>query len=156
MDDISISVSLDLDADGFLNRECPTCEQTFRWFSHEENDPNTEHVDQYFCPLCGVPAGVDSWWTTEQLDQIRNVTNPELGRHIQDLFHESFKGISGITFTAHDDFDLELPTSGTLGEIDEVAMVIVESPCHPNEPVKVPERMLERLHCLVCGSLFAI
>jgi hypothetical protein len=32
MSDMSVSMSLPLDEDGFLRRECPTCERQFRWW----------------------------------------------------------------------------------------------------------------------------
>ena len=35
-------------------------------------------------------------------------------------------------------------------------MVIVTSPCHAWEPIKVPEERSGRLHCLVCGAAFAV
>ena len=28
-------------------------------------------------------------------------------------------------------------------------MVIVQPPCHPNEPLKVPEDATERVHCMI-------
>lgn len=46
-DEIKISVSIPLDDDGFLRRECPTCEQEFKWFNHDEGDQNAQLVDHY-------------------------------------------------------------------------------------------------------------
>ncbi len=34
-------------------------------------------------------------------------------------------------------------------------MIIVESPCHPWEPIKVIEDWHDPLHCLICGERFA-
>ena len=45
-DEIRVPVSLPLDSDGFLRRECPTCEREYKWFSHQEGDPNAEIVDR--------------------------------------------------------------------------------------------------------------
>jgi hypothetical protein len=83
-DSVSIPVSLPLDSDGFLRRECPTCEQEFKWFSHAEWDFNAETADQYLCPLCGLPAGLDSWWTPAQMEYARGVAGPEIDRLIGD------------------------------------------------------------------------
>ena len=63
MDEIEIPVTIPLDNDGFLRRECPSCEEEFKWYAHEEGDADAETVDQYFCPLCGVASGVDMWST---------------------------------------------------------------------------------------------
>jgi hypothetical protein len=152
-DESSIPVAIPLDSDGFLRRECPTCQQQFKWFSHSEGDPDTEPVDQYFCPLCGVPAGVDSWWTPEQLDYAQGAAGPEFERLVHDAAEEAFKGLKGFSFKPNRNFTLGIPTPDPLIEPDD--MVIVEPPCHTNEPIKVPEPVTERLHCLICGSSFA-
>jgi hypothetical protein len=39
MGDVSIPMSLPLDGDGFLRRECPKCERQFKWL-HREDVPN--------------------------------------------------------------------------------------------------------------------
>lgn len=47
---------------------------------------------------------------------------------------------------------VEIPAPDHLHEPDD--MVIVEPPCHPNEPLKVSDAAAQRLHCLVCGERF--
>ncbi|GEN79486.1 hypothetical protein [Actinotalea fermentans] len=153
MDDFSVPVSIPLDSDGFLRRECPTCEGEFKWFSHDEGDPDAEVAEQYFCPLCGVPAGCDSWWTPAQLAYMQGVAAPEIDRVIRESIGDAFRGIRGVTFRQNADFGLGTPTPDPLVEPDD--MIIVEPPCHPNEPVKVPEAATARLYCLVCGAPFA-
>jgi hypothetical protein len=32
----------------------------------------------------------------------------------------------------------------------------VHPPCHPWEPVKIPEQHGGQLHCLICGSPYAV
>jgi hypothetical protein len=152
-EEISIPVSLPLDQDGFLRRECPTCEQQFKWYAHQEGDSAAEIVHQYFCPLCGAPSGVDTWWTPAQLEFAQGTAGPALDEHVQGLIADVFKGIKGMDFKPDRNFSLDIPTPEPLIEPDD--MVIVEPPCHPNEPVKVPETVAERVHCLVCGTLFA-
>jgi len=154
MDDrVSIPVSLSLDSDGFLRRECPTCEQEFKWFSHAEGDPDAETVDQYFCPLCGAPAALDSWWTPTQLECAQAAAGPEIDRLIGDSINEAFKGVKGMTFKPNRNFSVDVPAPAALVEPDD--MVIVEPPCHPNEPVKVPDIATAHVHCLICGVPFA-
>lgn len=46
-----------------------------------------------------------------------------------------------------------MPVSEPLHEPDD--MVIVEPPCHPEEPVKVPDDAQAPFHCLDCGTPFA-
>src|SRR4051794_22352513 len=132
MDDetVSIPVTLPLDADGFLRRECPTCERQFKWFSHTDGNIDAEQVDQYFCPLCGAPAGVDTWWTPEQIDYAQGLAGPAMDQLVQDALADAFKG-KGVSLTADSNFTFGVPPPDPLVEPDD--MVIVEPPCHPNE-----------------------
>ena len=84
MGEIEISVALPKDTDGFLRRECPSCEQEFKWFGHEEDDSDADPVSQYFCPLCGTPAGNDEWWTTAQVEFMHR----SAGRHLDELVQD--------------------------------------------------------------------
>jgi ribosomal protein S27E len=156
MDDeirIDIPVELSLDSDGFVRRECPTCEAEFKWFSHAEDDHDAERVNQYFCPLCGAPAGVDNWWTQAQVEHGRGLAGPEMEQAVADAISDVFKGMKGITFKPNSSFSLDIEPTDPLHEPDD--MVIVEPPCHPNEPLKVPEDATGHVHCLICGTEFA-
>lgn len=151
-DEIRVPMTLPLDGDGFLRRECPTCESEFKWFGHDEGDSDAEPVSQYFCPLCGVPAGTDSWWTPAQLEHGFGAAGGAIDQLVKDTMADVFKGIKGLTYKANSSFTLGIEAPEPLSEPDD--MVIVEAPCHPNEPLKVPEGRTVRVHCLVCGTAF--
>ena len=153
-DEIQIPVALPLDDDGFLRRECPVCEHQFKWYVHRDGDPQAEVVDQYFCPLCGEPSGLDTWWTPAQLDYAQGAAGPVLDQYLSDAFSDAFEGLKSLDFTPNRDSTLGIPTADPIAEPND--MVIAEPPCHPNEPVKVPEASAARLHCLVCGSVYAV
>lgn len=56
-DEVALSMSLPLDSDGFLRRECPTCERELKWLvsADDEDDEDGGVPDGgYFCPYCGV------------------------------------------------------------------------------------------------------
>lgn len=152
-EEIQVPVSLPLDNDGFLRRECPTCEEEFKWFSHAEGDVDAEPASQYFCPLCGVPAGLDSWWTPAQIEYGFGSAGGAIDQAMKDAVAEAFKGIKGMELKPNPSFSLDIETPDPLIEPDD--MTIVEPPCHPNEPVKVPDASTERMFCLICGAQFA-
>jgi len=147
-DEIRVPVSLPLDSDGFLRRECPTCEREFKWFNQEEGDADA--VNQYFCPLCGVASPTDSWWTTAQLEYVQGVSGPAIDQFAQDILADAFKGMS---FKPNRSFSFGIEAPDALAEPDD--MMIVEPPCHPSEPIKVPEEDAARVYCLICGTLFS-
>lgn len=152
-EEIRVPVSLPLDSDGFLRRECAACEREFKWFSHDEGDPNAEPATQYFCPLCGEPSGLDSWWTPAQLEYRYGNAGGAIDQAVKDMMADMFKGMKGLTYKPNLSFSLDIETPDALIEPDD--MVMVEPPCHPNEPLKVPDDSTERMYCLICGSAFA-
>lgn len=153
-DEIRLPVSVPLDDDGFLRRECPGCVQEFKWLIHSDGSRDAEVVHQYYCPLCGEPSGPESWWTPAQLEHAQRSAGPEIDRFVADALSDAFRGVRGLTYTPDPNFSLDLPSPEPLVEPND--MIIVEPPCHPNEPIKVPESSLTRLHCLICGEPFAI
>ena len=48
-----------------------------------------------------------------------------------------FKGKKGLTYKPNPSFSMDIETPNLLIKSDD--MVMVEPPCHPNEPVLVPE-----------------
>ena len=154
---MEISVSLPLDNDGFLRRECPNCLQEFKWHDGPANEEAEAQQDTetYHCPLCGRPSGVDSWWTQAQLDYAQGVAMPAALQEIEHELDRAFRGLNSkhlkVTRTGH----LDTPAE-PMPLIEPDDMVMIASPCHPYEPVKVPEVEAGPFYCLVCGSAFAI
>jgi hypothetical protein len=71
-DDVQLSISLPLDSDDFLRRECPTCEREFKWLPQQEDAGDGEDASaatardaeapqHYYCPYCAVTAPSDAW-----------------------------------------------------------------------------------------------
>ena len=58
-----------------------------------------------------------------------------------------------MRYEPNQNFTLDQPDPDPLHEPDD--MVIVQPPCHQNEPLKVPEEATGLVHCLVCGSAFS-
>ncbi|MFH9134481.1 hypothetical protein [Streptomyces sp. NPDC017524] len=149
-------MSLPLDHDGFVRRECPHCISQFKW----HHGPANEEAEQqsptaYYCPLCGQPAGLDSWWTQEQIDYTRGVIAPGVARLVEDELKNVFKSTRSKYVRVSLKGGVESPkVPSPLTEPDD--MVIVTSPCHSYEPVKVPEDSSGPYHCLVCGQAFAV
>lgn len=153
---MSTSMRIPLDSDGFLRRECPNCEREFKWHINDD-DSGSEPVDQYYCPLCGRPSGLDQWFTRAQLEHAQARVMPEamdmVRDALDDAFKKSFRGSKSVSYKPGKRDYSDLPTPAALHEPDD--MMIVEPPCHPDEPVKVPELSSSAYHCLICGEAFA-
>jgi hypothetical protein len=51
MSDVELSIPFPLDDDGFLRRECPTCDREFKWLpAHDETEATPPPAGGYFCP----------------------------------------------------------------------------------------------------------
>jgi hypothetical protein len=154
---MEIEVQFPLDTDGFLRRECPHCFEQFKWHHGPANEEAESAVDPpaYYCPLCGQPAGPASWYTQTQLDYMDEAAAPAIAQFLDDAISEVFKGSSTKNVKFNRTGHLHVPDHPEpLSEPDD--MVIVASPCHGYEPVKVPAEHTGPLCCLVCGAAFAV
>jgi hypothetical protein len=152
-DEITMAMSIPLDSDGFLRRECPTCEREFKWLAsqNDDEDPTPEPDGGIYCPYCSVQAPGDAWHTPAQLEQaraiiMREVVGPQLenlGRSINRLNRSG--GMVQASMKA------DLPDEPESNAEDD-AMRQVDFACHPDEPVKVDEGWAKPVHCLICGT----
>jgi hypothetical protein len=153
-DEVSVAMSLPLDSDGFLRRECPTCEREFKWLSAEEGSADAAPIPDggYFCPYCAIQAQPDAWWTPAQLEAINSVmsseiVDPALKKFERDL-RRSAKRSGGFLDVSvrHEPAHQPAP----LVEVDDMRRV--DFLCHPGEPIKILDDWTQPVHCLICGS----
>ena len=136
-DKVSFRMTIPLDSDGFLRRECPTCEREFKWrpseAEAEEQDEPGDTVG-YFCPYCGVQAPDDAWLTQAQVALAQNIVERE--------FISPMVSRLGV---------YEEPGKlDPLTEADDMTLVIFA--CHPSEPLKVLDDWRKPVYCLLCGK----
>lgn len=153
-DDVTLEMSMPLDSDGFLRRECPTCERELKWYNTPEEEGNAAPIADggYFCPYCGVQAETSTWLTKAQAELARNMVATQVLGPTLKKFEDDMKGIgrtSGgmisaeVTYDAPDELD-------PLTEVDDLTRVDFE--CHPTEPVKVLDNWDKPVRCLICGQ----
>jgi len=153
---VEIQFELSADDDGYIDRECPHCQRLFRWHhgplegAPEEADPALE----YHCPYCGGSASSDEWWTREQAEALQQAALAAMMPDIQEQLKspERRGGLVEVTVDAAP----SLPPPTPVELHDALPSVTVASPCHPYEPVKLLGAWGPPLHCLVCGTPFAI
>lgn len=154
-DEVTLEMSLPLDSDGFLRRECPTCEREFKWLSgSDDEDADIAVPDDagYFCPYCGVQAPAGSWLTQAQAHLAQNIVQrqvlgPMLKNFGKDL--DRFGRSSGGLISVSTEYD-EPNELDPLTEADDMRRV--DFACHRSEPVKVLDDWDRAVRCLVCGK----
>ena len=151
---MEIPVEFPLDADGFLRRECPTCGQEFKWHHGPTETRPADVTDppRFTCPLCGDPANHDAWFTQAQVAYQHELVGFYAMDAINDEMTRAFRGSKNLTYTPGKN---DAPAPTPLTEPDD--MLIVESPCHPWEPVKVSQERADGgpLFCLICGETYS-
>lgn len=154
-DNETLGMTVPLDADGFLRRECPTCEREFKWLpsdsDHDDADPAPD--GGYFCPYCSIHAPGDQWFTQAQIEFAQNmvareIVGPMLQKLNRDLDSTSRRSGGFLSISAKYKKPDEIPP---LTEVDDMRRV--DFRCHPNEPLKVLDDWDGPIHCLVCGDL---
>lgn len=144
---MDVPISFPLDADGFLRRECPGCHEEFKWHHGPTPSRPATAIDpaQYTCPLCGAPAPHDQWFTQDQVRHQRQT----IEFYAADAINDELKRTFGKNYKPGKN---SAPAPTPLHEPND--MLIIEPPCHPWEPVKVPEHRANNglLYCLVCGE----
>lgn len=65
MSDFSISLSIPLDDDGFIEMECDYCKNRFMLHQDVFLDISNLH---FFCPICGLPNDINTFYCPEVLE----------------------------------------------------------------------------------------
>lgn len=153
-DEVTLGMSVPLDSDGFVRRECPTCEREFKWFANTDNEAESAEAPSggYFCPYCAIQAPPDAWFTQAQIELGENVVSREVVGPMLDGFTRDLNQIGrgsdgtlkvSASYDAPDEMD-------ALTETDDMRRI--DFVCHPSEPVKVLDDWDGQVHCLLCGE----
>lgn len=139
MSDITVSISIPLDDDGMMGRECLECERYFKL------KPGTGlGTDQTHCPYCDYHGKADSFWTKAQLKYAESIAMKEAFQKIikpsLDKLESSFKKLQ--TSSRNSLIQFKVKTSGNNFRF----------------PVKYysEEELETKLQCDSCGLEFSI
>jgi hypothetical protein len=151
-DKVQLGMTLPLDSDGFLRRECPMCDREFKWLhgSEEDEDVTPAPDGGYYCPYCGIQAPPESWFTQAQIALAQNtvateVVGPMLEKFGRDIGRGSRRPVGvSVKYDRPEKID-------PLTEVDDMKRIGFS--CHPGEPVKVLDDWDKGAYCLVCGTI---
>jgi hypothetical protein len=152
-----LSVSVPLDSDGFLRRECPTCEREFKWLpTPVGEEPSPAPTAGVFCPYCAVQADAGAWFTKAQIEQATAIMYDEVVAPELAEFKKTVEGMNRSGRLIDIRAEVTVDESDSPPELEERDdMRRVDFSCHPGEPVKVLDGWDSKVHCLMCGAVAA-
>lgn len=137
-----ISVPINADAEGYLDKECPSKECLFVFKAKEEDWKNLFKDEAVYCPMCGHNAPADSFWTTEQLEKAREQGIKYVRGKIDAALEEGAR-----------DFNRRQDRNSF------ISMSMKVSGTHPHHyilPVSAKKEFERKLKCDVCNANYAV
>lgn len=143
---MNLNITFNLDNDGFLSQECPTC---LKRFKAKFGSGSKETLS--YCPYCGH-HGSNCWWTQEQVKYIEDfsmaqVLVPELKKFGRDMERTLNRPGSAVSFKANHHLHAATPTAPPENPDNWPMHTFVccgETIKHAPKP--------DRLHCVICGK----
>jgi hypothetical protein len=137
-----LSVPIDLDRDGYLDRECPSDDCLYIFKVKGEDWNSMVAQDVVYCPMCRHQAGKESWFTTEQIEKGRE----EGLEHVKSLFHNSLSD-SARKFNARQPRNAFISLKMT---------VTPKKPIHYIMPISAMEEMNLKIECAECKLRYSV
>jgi Zn ribbon nucleic-acid-binding protein len=173
MSEIIFNISLPLDSDGFLRRECPLCKRQYKietslderksiiqkeieYYLVQNNIvEKQDEIDEdiaYRCPYCGETSSANSWWTEEQIEYIHIFPYNYMAETINEQFDDwkrNFSGMGNSLISLKFDYKkMPYKEPWISPEIDD--MVIYVLPCCKIR-VKLEDKPIDLVYCYKCG-----
>lgn len=78
-------ISKQSDIEGFSSLKCSLCGEDFKLRTHEVQD---DDVIELFCPNCGIPSPVSSYYTADIIEHAETLVMNEATEMLNDLFKD--------------------------------------------------------------------
>ncbi|MHB1871976.1 MAG: hypothetical protein ACYCT1_14145 [Steroidobacteraceae bacterium] len=82
LESTGIPVSIPTDAEGYLDRECPSAECLSQFKVHVDDWRVRVRDEEVFCPFCRHTANAQKWFTTDQVDHMGNAARAHVEQRI--------------------------------------------------------------------------
>ncbi len=137
-----ISVPINIDKDGYVDKECPNDECLFQFKVDEQDWKELFKDEKVFCPLCRHEADANSWWTTEQLENVKE----QATKHILGRIDKALK--QGAR-----DFNARQPRNSFI----KMSITIKGTRRqHYFLPIPSKEEMQLKIQCKACNAKYAV
>ena len=84
---MKVSIPIETDEEGFMDKECPDNECKFQFKVHEDDWKNIFQDEAVYCPMCGKESTSDNFWTTEQMQNAEK----QIDQLVESKIHKAMK-----------------------------------------------------------------
>jgi len=137
-----ISVPIQSDEDGYMDRECPNEDCLFQFKVYETDWEELFKDEKVFCPLCRHEAKSDAWFTTEHIEQAKEQAIKHIHGRIDKALEQGARD-----FNSKQSRNSFIKMSGK---------VTGTKPMHYIIPVPSKEEMQLKIQCKICNSKYAV
>lgn len=148
MSDVSLEVSIPLDEDGFVEMGCDFCKN--RFMLHKDVYENEENLN-FFCPICGLPNRINSFFCPEILEAAQRKA---LNYMYSEINHRLGKTIRDINRSGLIKMEMKIPHQEAEKELYAPLKdyeVVHEICCDVDVKVKTLDKEIG-IYCPICGG----
>ncbi len=142
MQRMQISIPIEMDEDGYYDKECPSENCLFQFKVLAEDWKDKFKDESVFCPLCGHSATADNFATTEQAEIAKKHALNLIKSRLNNAFSESAK-----------EFNRHHPKDGFL------TMKMEYKGSSTNSfilPIHAKKELEQKMKCSECGSQYSV
>ena len=88
---MDIKISIESDKKGYYDRECPNEKCGFVFKINMDDWVNKVSEDEVHCPMCGIVANAESWYTQMQIEKIQETALGYVASIVEDTFDKEFR-----------------------------------------------------------------
>ena len=148
MSDVSLEVSIPLDDDGFIDMECDFCQN--RFMLHKDVYESEENLN-FFCPICGLPNKINTFYCTEVLEAVQRKALNYMHSQINRRFGKTIRDINRSGFIK---MEMEMPRREAEKELYaplEDYETVHEICCDIDVKVRALDKEIG-IYCPICGG----
>lgn len=137
-----ISVPIQSDEDGYLDRECPNEDCLFQFKVYETDWEELFKDEKVFCPFCRHEAKSDAWFATEHIEQAKEQVIKHIHGRIDKALEQGAR-----------DFNSKQPRNSFIkmsGKVTGTKLI------HYIVPVPSKEEMQLKIQCKICNAKYAV
>ena len=142
LDRSEVSVPIETDKDGYIDKECPSGSCMFKFKVHKDDWANIFRDEAVYCPLCRHEAPADSWWTTEQIEHAKR----QALKHVKGRIGQAME-TDARAFNRKQPRNSFIKMSMKVSGISRSTVIL---------PARATELMELKITCEECGARFSV